>query len=182
LIAVAWSETTLDYTQAEGKLNYSFKTARKIFPDKLKKVDDEQLKTLTAQRPQKGLYDILYKDGGWKYRGRGLTQCTFAGNYKKLVDSLKKNGEKIDLMNNPDLLITDELVSVKALVIGKIEGNFGKKLSPTRDYLNNFLNVFQTQNGGGTSCMTVYSHYKDGWEGVKQTQWIQKLFNDKGLT
>jgi len=182
LIAVAWSETTLDYTQAEGKLNYSFKTARKVFPGKLKKVDDEQLKTLTAQRPQKDLYDLLYKPGGWKYRGRGLTQCTFTGGYKALTESLRKNGEKIDLINNPDLLITDELISVKALVIGKIEGNFGKKLSPTRDYLNNFLNVFQTQTGGGNGCMTVYSHYKDGWEGVKQTQWIQKLFNDKGLT
>ena len=180
LLAVSWSE--LNPKAQEGTLKYSFAGARKTFPSKLKKVTDEQLKTLVKQKPQSDLYDTLYTPGGWKYRGRGLTQCTFPSGYQRLGQALAKYGEKIDIYNNPDLLIATEDNSIKGLVIGKIEGIFGQKLSTNKDYLNNFMNVFRTQNGGGNGCMTVAPHYKQGWEGVKQTKWIQDLFKEKGLS
>jgi len=183
IIAVGWAETTLIPTKAEGELNYTFAQARAVFPSKLKKVTDQQLTALIAERPQKGLYDVLYQPGGWKYRGRGLTQCTFDYGYKNLQQAMAKApyNLKYDLVNNPDLLLQED-ISVRGLVIGKLEGTFGRKLSKNTDYLTNGLNVLQTQNGGRNGSLNVLPNYDDARIAVNTTSWIQQLFKDKGIS
>jgi predicted chitinase len=182
IIAVGWAETTLIASKVEGDKRYSAERAREIFPSKLKKVSEAQLRQWVSENPQKALYDAIYQPGGWTYRGRGLTQCTFDYNYKSLQLAMNKSpyNLNINLVNNPDLLLQED-ISVKALVIGKIEGVFGKRLSSQRNYLVDGLSVLQTQNGGGRQALNVLSNYDDARIAVNTTEWIQQLFKSKGI-
>lgn len=54
---------------------------------------------------------------GWKYRGRGLIQTTFLGNYQELKDDWG-----VDVVSNPDLLLTPEGAMVSACRFWKAHG------------------------------------------------------------
>ena len=45
---------------------------------------------------------------------------------------------------------------IPVLVIGKLEGLYGKKLSSSVDYINNATNIAQTQNGGDKNASDNY--------------------------
>lgn len=46
--------------------------------------------------------------GGWWYHGRGWAQTTHIGNYQIVQDKLASIGINVDLVGNPELLLTPE--------------------------------------------------------------------------
>lgn len=136
-----------------------------IFKDSLTKagvdVPNDLEKILT--NPSDSLANYVYanrgKNGGpsskegSKYIGRGITQTTFKSGYQVTQDTLKKYNINVDLISNPDNIFQYE---IPVLVIGKLEGLYGKKLSSGVDYINNATNIAQTQNGGGKAASDNY--------------------------
>ena len=53
-------------------------------------------------------------DDGGKYYGRGYNQLTGRSGYLQMQNFLKKNGVEVDLMNNPDALISDPKLAALA--------------------------------------------------------------------
>lgn len=96
-------------------LNYSAKALRSVFGKYFK---TDEIANEYARKPEKianKVYANRMGNGneasgdGWKYRGRGLIQLTGKNNYTICGQSIKLN-----LINNPDLLITTPEASVKA--------------------------------------------------------------------
>ena len=87
------------------------------------------------------LYKIQSRYWGW--HGRGLVQLTWKSNYEKFSRILG-----VDLVANPNLLITDLEISAKTLVIGMLRGEFtGKKLSNYIGKKADYFNARKTVNG-----------------------------------
>lgn len=80
---------------------------RQIFGSRVSKYDEAGLTALKSN--DEAFFNAIYglpmygqtSNEGYKYRGRGLNQLTFKGNYKKIGDKIG-----VDLVNNPDLLNT----------------------------------------------------------------------------
>ncbi len=112
---------------------------------------------------------------GYLYRGRGPNQLTFKGNYASI-------GKRIgaDLVNYPDLLITDSIVAAKA-VVDFFVNEFSKaaKRNILKNYnttsLNNFSNlndslnaVFQANRGWGKKGTDTTGGYAKAKERVNE--------------
>jgi hypothetical protein len=53
-----------------------------------------------------------YQGGtGWEYHGRGYVQLTHIGNYQMIQDRMAEKGVKVDLVGNPDLMLTPEVAA-----------------------------------------------------------------------
>ena len=96
-------------------LNYSAKALRSVFGKYFK---TDEIANQYARKPEKianRVYANRMGNGdeasgdGWKFRGRGLIQLTGHDNYKICGISIK-----LDLLNNPDLVINTAEASVKA--------------------------------------------------------------------
>jgi len=97
-------------------LNYSAKALNAIFPKYFERAgrDAEEY----HRQPEK-IANVIYANRmgngdeesgeGWKYRGRGLIQCTGKDLYKTLSDALN-----IDLVSDPDLLQEMPFASMSA--------------------------------------------------------------------
>ena len=84
--------------------------------------------TTVARRSRAARMGNVNPGDGFKYRGRGYAQLTWANNYKKMGQKLG-----VDLYDNPELA-NDPEISIKVLWSGMQDGDFtGKKFS---DYLN----------------------------------------------
>ena len=102
------------FKTVKENLNYSV-AGLKIFGSRLTAAQREQLgrkaeeSALSPER-QMAIANLVYggrysnnlNGDGWKYRGRGLKQVTFKDNYLACGKALG-----LDLVNNPDLLLTD---------------------------------------------------------------------------
>jgi hypothetical protein len=80
----------------------------------------------------------------YPHHGRGHTQITWLRNYEKV-----KTETGMDVVSNPEMLLTDSYLSATAMVVGMIEGWFtGKKLS---DYItlkkSNYVGARRIING-----------------------------------
>lgn len=116
---------------------------------------------------------------GYKFRGRGPNQLTFKGNYASI-------GKRIgaDLVNNPDLLITDPNVAAKAVVDFFVrEFQNGAKLGKLQKYntkdINGFTNltdslnaVFQANRGWNKTGKDVTGGYDKAKSRVGEFQSI----------
>lgn len=96
-------------------LNYSAKALRSVFPKYFK---TDEIANQYARKPEKianRVYANRMGNGdeasgdGWLFRGRGLIQLTGHDNYKLCGASIKLN-----LLENPDLLINTAEASIKA--------------------------------------------------------------------
>lgn len=107
-VALAEKESGLQFPRAEN-MNYSADRIRQVWPRNSGAVR-------YAGNPQ-GLANYIYGtvngnrggNDGWNYRGKGFNQLTGRANYR---DIGRKIG--VDLEGNPDLLLTDKNVAVKA--------------------------------------------------------------------
>jgi predicted chitinase len=187
LITVAQAESGITPGRQESFL-YSLNRARTVFPLKLRKYSDQQLLNfIPTSKGGKGsekilgniLYSNLYGNGpneGYKYSGRGMTQITFKGNYEKATKNFAKYNLPYDLINNPEVLKTNEDADVALLVIGKLEGQFGNKLRRGVKYSENPAAIIATQDGGksvpSSAPLAVYTRALNA---VLNTKWIQDL-------
>lgn len=115
-----------NFQLVEENLNYgntSNERLRKIFGSRLSRFTDQELNRIKRNPEEfaEAVYGSSTNVGkamknldsgdGWKYRGRGLIQLTGKANYEYFG---KKLG--MDLVNNPDLLLTNEGVAIDVVI------------------------------------------------------------------
>lgn len=92
---------------------------------------------------------------GWKYRGRGLLHITGKDNYQKIGRAIG-----VDLVNNPDLLITDANVSIKA-AMWYWKNVTAKKLADRGADFTNVRAVTKTINPALAGIKNRAQHFKN---------------------
>jgi predicted chitinase len=204
LLTVASSES--NFKVIDESFNYSFDRFKAVFPGwiKAKGTTDAQIRQLLRQGEgavANYLYGGRFGNGaneGYKYRGRGLTQITFKGNYVNIdkllntaklpVSSFYPNNPNATLVETPNLLTNGSStavdLNVAVLVVGKKYGAFGDKLNSNKDYINGpILQILRTQNGGkDTSPQKIQNDYNKKRNILKNSQWIFDLFAQANLT
>lgn len=108
-------------------LNYSTKGLRTVFPKYFP--DDSTAEKYDRQKEKiaNRVYANRMGNGpessgdGWKYRGRGILQCTGKDNYAAF-----SKDTNIDAVNNPDLLSTDKSVAIKSAIWFWSKNNLNK--------------------------------------------------------
>jgi predicted chitinase len=193
ILAVAGGETQWNPSRSES-FSYSLARARQVFGSRIPKKDEIALKYIPASKGGSGsqetlanlLYGKRYGNGpneGWKYRGRGMTQITFKGNYENVQENLisKYFPNKGNIVTNPDL-VNNVDVSVAILVYGKIYGFFGDRLVKNdKAYLSDPVRVQATQNGsngkGSRKANSVTKNYANAIYAINNTPWVQKLIS-----
>ena len=197
ILAVAQAESGLTPSKTEN-FTYSISSARETFSwtSRLQKLSDSQILNLlppgkyNGKGSQKRFADYVYGgffdtpiNGGYEYRGRGLTQITFKGNYDAIQKVLKfyKTGYDEKMVNNPDIVL-DEDIGIAILVLGKIQGTFGFKLEFNNPlYLTDGLTIQSLQNGtngkGNYKSNSVTKNYILALDAINNTEWIQKEMN-----
>lgn len=121
IISEIWTESKFIPKSEKGYGNTANERIRKIFGTKVSSLSEDQLTAL--KKDDVKFFDFVY--GGWygnekagdgyKYRGRGLNQLTFKGNYRKFGQLIGK-----DLVSNPDLVNDlDTAIMVMAAFFGE---------------------------------------------------------------
>jgi predicted chitinase len=182
ILTVAQAEAGLVPNKVEN-LRYNANTPeglariKSIFKTKTKGKTDQQIRNIFSN--PESTANFVYSGGsndevgdGYKYRGRGLTQITSKGNYKKIQNLLIVEGARINIVNNPDSVL-DENLSIRILVLGKYKGIFGNELDKDIDYTNNATAITKTQNRGASSAIIL--DYQRALNSINRTAWIQEL-------
>jgi predicted chitinase len=178
ILTVAQAESTLGPLEVES-LRYSVSKARALFSS-LKGKTDAEVTQIFSNDISAGefLYGGRFGNNrpgdGAKYRGRGLTQITFKSNYIAMNNNLKKAGENIDIVNNPELANQSDN-SIKILVVGKIYGQFGASLKQGINYKNSASDIIRTQNGNVFPKIVTLQVYERALASINSTTWIQDL-------
>jgi predicted chitinase len=122
----------------------------------------------------------LSPDDGYNYRGRGLTQITFKSNYRDASINLDSYFPGINLVDNPEKAL-DEDVAVKMLVVLKLKGQFGSKLDPGINYMDQVYNIISMQDGGssmGKKSNAAVQVYANALATVKSDTYIQEKLRE----
>lgn len=157
---------------------------KKIF-SKFRKYSDSEVDTIKKNHKQ--FFDIIYggrygngASEGFKYRGRGLNQITFKGNYEAY-----KKLSGYDIINDPDLLNTID-VAAKCLV-EYFKSNFKKAGSAMKskynftninsfEKLDDAMGAFYHANAGfGTSYGTIIADATGGR--AKAFKYVGPIYN-----
>lgn len=179
ILTVAQAETLLNPLEVEN-LRYSVDRAKAVFPSKLRGKSDAEIAKIFSNDISAGefLYGGQFGNNqpgdGAKYRGRGLTQITFKSNYISMNNNLKKAGENISIVTNPELANQSDN-SIKILVIGKIYGQFGAPLKQGVNYKNSAYEIIKTQNGNQPPNAETLQGYTRALADINSTTWIQDL-------
>lgn len=123
----------------------------------------ERKRRIEKSKDSKEIFNIVYGDrmgntqpgDGFKYRGRGPIMLTGKNNYKEIGDAIG-----VDLVNNPDLLITDPSISLRA----------------TTAYLQN--KNFQSVNSATTLANVVGHSNPKGKEGIRRWNKANKYYKE----
>jgi putative chitinase len=102
-----------NFTRLQENLNYSAQRLTQVWPSRFPNIN---MAESYAHSPEK-LADFVYagrmgnlQDGdGWKFHGRGLIQLTGRENYANCG-----SGVGVDLIDNPDLLLTPKYAALSA--------------------------------------------------------------------
>jgi putative chitinase len=102
-----------NFTRLQENLNYSAQRLTQVWPSRFPNIN---MAEAYAHNPEK-LADFVYagrmgnlQDGdGWKFHGRGLIQLTGRENYANCG-----SGVGVDLIDNPDLLLTPKYAALSA--------------------------------------------------------------------
>ena len=102
-----------NFTRLQENLNYSAQRLTQVWPSRFPNIN---MAEAYAHNPEK-LADFVYagrmgnlQDGdGWKFHGRGLIQLTGRENYANCG-----SGVGVDLIDNPDLLLTPKYAVLSA--------------------------------------------------------------------
>jgi putative chitinase len=102
-----------NFTRLQENLNYSAQRLTQVWPSRFPNIN---MAEAYAHSPEK-LADFVYagrmgnlQDGdGWKFHGRGLIQLTGRENYANCG-----SGVGVDLIDNPDLLLTPKYAALSA--------------------------------------------------------------------
>ena len=102
-----------NFTRLQENLNYSAQRLTQVWPSRFPNIN---MAESYAHSPEK-LADFVYagrmgnlQDGdGWKFHGRGLIQLTGRENYANCG-----SGVGVDLIDNPDLLLTPQYAALSA--------------------------------------------------------------------
>jgi len=102
-----------NFTRLQENLNYSAQRLTQVWPSRFPNIS---MAEPYANNPEK-LADFVYagrmgnlQDGdGWKFHGRGLIQLTGRENYANCG-----SGVGVDLIDNPDLLLTPKYAALSA--------------------------------------------------------------------
>ena len=135
-------------------------------------------------------YNLNDPNGGYFFRGRGISQMTFKSNYKgvqeKIIDRFNikdSSGNAVDLIKNPGKA-NDIDVAIAVHVYGKLTGQFGLRLESLEEYLTNGEAIQRLQNGtNGKSTKAVPSsvtkNYTNALAQIANTPWLQNLLKEK---
>ena len=150
ILSIVSKESNFIWQAEKGYGKTSNEQIRKVFKS-LAALTDKQLNTLKANDVAffNAVYGGKYGNSateGYKYRGRGPNQLTFKGNYASIGKRLG-----VDLVNNPDLLVTDPNVAAKAVVDFFVrEFQNGAKLGKLAQFrttdINGFTNLTDSLN------------------------------------
>lgn len=131
-VALAEKESGLQFPRAEN-MNYTAGRIREVWPKKPGAV-------AYAHQPE-ALANYVYGSvngnrggrDGWNYRGKGFNQLTGRGNYRLI-------GSRIgaDLEGNPDLLLTDKTIAIKAFFAFYV-GNVRSKTASSQAEANRII-------------------------------------------
>jgi putative chitinase len=131
-VALAEKESGLQFPRAEN-MNYSANRIRQVWPRKTGAVQ-------YANQPE-ALANYIYASvngnrggrDGWNYRGKGFNQLTGRANYRQI-------GQRIgaDLEGNPDLLLTDKTIAIKAFFAFYV-GNVRSKTARSQSEANRII-------------------------------------------
>ena len=157
MLAISKKESGI-VPQSEGSYaKTSAERIKKIFK-KFRKFSDSEVDRIKKNAQE--FFDIIYGDKygngskeGFKYRGRGLNQITFKGNY----ESYKKRSG-YDIIKDPDLLNTID-VAAKCLV-EYFKNNFNKAPNDIKSRYNfTDINSFKNLN----DATGAFYHANAGW-------------------
>lgn len=118
------SHESNNYQRLEESFNYTPKRLLEVFGKRIGSIENANS---LCKEGKEAIANFVYggrlgnlKDEGYKYRGRGIIQLTGKNNYERFSKYLN-----IDLVNNPNILITDKNIIVEvALAFFKLNKLF----------------------------------------------------------
>jgi predicted chitinase len=173
IMAVVSKESGFKPKSEGGYGGTSIARIRKIFSSRVADLSDAELEVL--KKDNEAFFNRVYggkygngPDEGYKYRGRGLNQITFKGNYEAMAKYTDA-----DIVGNPDLLNTLE-VAVD-VCIGYFLRNFSKKGAKLDEYNMTSINdakslkdaagaAYHANAGWGKSKASIETDPTDGYK------------------
>ncbi|MGZ4036872.1 MAG: glycoside hydrolase family 19 protein [Bacteroidia bacterium] len=189
ILSIISKETNFIWKAESGYSTTSNARIRSIFTQ-LAHLDDAHLTALKAN--DEAFFNAVYggKYGnspteGFKFRGRGPNELTFKNNYASIGRRIG-----VDLVNNPDLLITDPNVAAKEVVDFFVrEFQTAAKLGKLKQFnttdINGFTNltdalnaVFQANRGWGKTGPDTTGGYDKAKSRISEFQNILDVVKD----
>ena len=202
ILATAVGEVGPSFLPRAESFNYSEPRARQVFGAIKKLTVEEALKLIPTSQGGTGSeeklanyvygqgdflkYNLNDPNGGYNFRGRGLSQMTFKSNYQAVQEKIIKrfdikdsSGNSVDLLTNPQKA-NDIDVAIAVHVYGKLTGQFGLRLNSSNDYLTSGIAIQKLQNGSNgkstkATPSSVTNNYTNALAQIANTPWIQEL-------
>lgn len=161
ILAVTSKESKFIPQSERGYSGTSNSRIRSIFGSRLYGVSDDQLTEL--KKSDKAFFDKVYggrygnaPDEGYKYRGRGLNQLTFKGNYQQ--DNANTD---VDIVSNPDLVNNIDIAA--DVLYSYFSRNFSSRSAKLSLYnMSNINDAKTTKDAVGAAY-----HANAGWRKSK---------------